>query len=51
MYVLSIDNYVTHRKIFTIIKILAIFIFLSMTNLLLINYRLYVLTFSSQVKY
>ena len=31
------DNDVTHRKIFTISKILAIFIFLNMANLLLIN--------------
>ena len=33
----SIDNDVTHRKIFTIINILAIFIFLNTANLLLIN--------------
>ena len=34
---LFIDNDVTHRKIFTISKILAIFIFLNMANLLLIK--------------
>ena len=32
----SIDNDVTHQKIFTIIIILAIFMFLHMANLLLI---------------
>ena len=36
-HVKSIDNDVKHRKIFTISKILAIFIFLNMANLLLIN--------------
>ena len=35
IYVESIDNDVTYRKIFTIINILAIFIFLNMANLLL----------------
>ena len=33
----SIDNDVTHRKIFTIINILAIFIFSNMANLLLMR--------------
>ena len=36
-YVKTIDNDVTHRKTFTIIKILVTFIFLNMANLLLIN--------------
>ena len=36
-YVKSIDNDITHRKIFTIIDILAVFIFLNMANLLLIT--------------
>ena len=35
-YAKSIDNDVTYQKIFTISKILAIFIFLNMANLLLI---------------
>ena len=37
IYVESIDNDVTYRKIFTIINILTIFIFLNMANLLLIK--------------
>ena len=39
IYVKSIDNDVTQRKIFTIINILAIFMFLNMANLLRSCYR------------